>query len=407
MFRCPHSDKASCFQDTWMHPKTKTAYRGRKPLSRGWWLWLCAWLWHVAPLAADEESAAGSTPPTSFPGSAEVSGILLTRAEALQVGEEFLAQFELDRAEVGGAYRLGWLGARLRMETIRSAGPNSFTGIDQNSLLPRIRFAYGEFSPLKGMFAARVRLGVVPQPWVESLEEIFDVRGLGPLASQQMGLFAPADLGLLADFSVWQGLVQLKLGLLNGEGHSQIELNPGKNAVAVLSLQSPAFELWGPWRFSVHGGVRDGSVGIASVRNHRAMLAFAVTHPWVDIGTEFAHAWGHQGRGAREAQTLGVWLRGNVFPPWLGYALRYERFDVDVALSDTERESYVAALYTELHAATHEQTVRQGRIRLYVGGESATAGTRVGPLPGVPDALTYLRFFVMMEVVGGISVLHF
>ena len=368
---------------------------------------LCMCLISARPSIAFAESSAvdSALPGAGSLGQARVSGILLTRGEAVRIGDAYVSNFELERAELGIQYSAGWLGARLRFETVRSAGTDSFIGIDQNSILPRIRFAYGEWTPFSGdVFNARLRMGVVPEPWVESLEEIFDVRGLGPLASQQLGLFSPADLGVLGDFKLWQGMVHLQVGVLNGEGHSQIELNTGKNTIAVLSLRSPDINLWGPLRFSAHGGVRDGSVGIASVRDHRGMLAFAMTHPWLDIGSEFTHAWGYQGRAKREAQSIGIWLRGQALSQWLGYAFRYDRFDVDVALGDTERDAFLGAIYTELISSLSSSDTDRDRIRLYLGGEWARAGDRMGLLPGIPDALSYTRIFLMMEAVGGLSV---
>lgn len=338
-------------------------------------------------------------------GTATISGILLTRGEVVQVGDDYISDFELERAELGIHYSLGWLGARLRFETLRSAGANSFVGIDQNAILPRVRFAYGEWIPFAGDWVhARLRMGVVPEPWVESLEEVFDVRALGPLASQQLGVFSPADLGVLSDIRLWDGIAHLQFGVLNGEGHSQIELNAGKNTVAVLSLRTPSFELWGPLKFSIHGGLRDGSVGIASVRDHRGMMALTMTHPWLDVGSEFTHAWGYQGRAKREAQSLGIWVRGHVLRPWLGYAFRYDRFDVDVALGDTERDAFLGALFTELSGPLQTTYAVGERIRFFVGGETARAGDQMGPLPGIPDALSYFRVFIKMEAVGNLSV---
>lgn len=355
-------------------------------------LGVCALVGLVLAVPAQASDPAPGQP------SLRVSGILSARAQWQGLEGSSFSNIELDRAELGSELHSGDYGMVLRLETLRSAGPDGFLGIAQNAILPRVRFAYAEARPHLGVAALRARIGVIPDPWVEALEQAYDVRGLGPLASQRHGLFAPADIGVRGGVSLFGDLVSLDISLQNGEGHSQVEMNAGKDSALLLSFRAPTIDIKGPLRVALHGLYRDGSVGLGASRNHRAAIAGMIDHPWLHAGVEVARGFGYLGRGEREVDSFGAWLKGPIVAHWLGYAARAERFDSDLVIEGSERDLFSFALVSELRPEGPSPV--SSRIRLYAGGEWIRAGDKWSPVPGVPEATASQTLFFVMESVG-------
>jgi hypothetical protein len=117
------------------------------------------------------------------------------RRSALAGGRK-LSEFALDRAELGTQmwWRPHWrvdLGVALRVEAVRSAGPQSLIGIDGNSLVMRLAQAYGHGAVHLGPIDIGVRFGQIPERWIEQLEKGYDTRGADPLASDRVADVRP------------------------------------------------------------------------------------------------------------------------------------------------------------------------------------------------------------------------
>ena len=220
-------------------------------------------------------------------------------------------EFRVDRGELGTAFV--WqahprieAGAVVRLEAIRSAGPQSLQGIDGDSLVVRLLETYGQLVAHLGPIDLGARAGLVPERWIEQTQKGYDTRGIEGLPSEKALLLDRADVGATLTASGWKGLVELDLQIVNGEGRAQKEQNSGKNTAVMLTVRPlQRRHAKGPLTLAVHGGYRDGSLGVTSLRNHRGMAAVTFASPWVYAGFEYAHALGTQARPDVAANALG------------------------------------------------------------------------------------------------------
>jgi len=362
---------------------------------------------------ADPDRGAGS--PWAIPATGDDTGLFLgaqlfTSVDATFVDtapDTVLPAFRLDRLEVGGGglwqRRLGGL---WRMETIRSATPQSAFGIDGNSLLPRLRLAYGVVRGGLALAGVDVdieaRVGLVPEPWLETLERRLGARGLLPLPSERAGLLSVSDLGVTVDIDVGDGAVDVRAFVGNGEGHTELERNASKNVGAVVVVVPVVVDvLGGPLALGGQLGGRYGTLGVADVADHRAQAALFASHPRLRVGLEAAAGFGFQQRAAPRPVVAGGFVDAVIVPGWLGVALRGDTGSVDSAVVGSTTSRGLLALFCDLGlqpgATTHSHA---GRARLSGGLEGVVVGVATGPVPGVPSAGRALRAFVQLEVTG-------
>lgn len=320
------------------------------------------------------------------------------RYEYIQLPETSTSRFELRRADVAGRYGFGPLAAMVRLEGVRSAGPDSYFGIDQNSFVLRVKHAYAEVIPEWDFLALRVRAGIVPDVWIEALQRDYDVRAFSPFLAERGTFFEVADLGASAALALWGGRITAKFALTNGEGYRQVELNGGKDATFVLSLRPlPDLNSLAPFDLALHFVARDGSRGYGSTRDHRLGGAVTWRHPWIAGGIEYTYAFGYAGQATREASGLGVFANGILWPDWLGFALRYDRNDAGVALGEAATHDISLALVPGISWGTAKG---MGRARLFCSGQATFVEKYAGPVGGVPEASQSFRLMAIFEATG-------
>ncbi|MCA9653223.1 MAG: hypothetical protein H6712_31685 [Myxococcales bacterium] len=316
-----------------------------------------------------------------------------------------MGEFRVDRGEVGTGFV--WKphariegGAVVRLEAIRSAGPGSLMGIDGNSLIVRLLETYGHVAAHLGPIDLGARVGLVPERWIEQVQKVYDTRAVASIPSERAAFLDRSDVGATLTASGWKGLVELDLQVVNGEGRAQEELNPGKNTTAMLSVRPLRRRLpKGPLVLAVHGGYRDGSLGVASLRNHRGAVAIGVSSPWVYAGFEYAHALGYQARGDVTANALGAWASGHVLAPWLGLMGKLDRIQADLSDGDSVVLVATAGAFGDLFPYIDRN---RRRLRLYVVYQYEGHGDAAGPLPGTPEALDTHRVMVQLQARGAI-----
>lgn len=316
-------------------------------------------------------------------------------------------EFALDRGEVGT--QLWWrphrrvdTGVAVRVEAIRSAGPNSVKGIDGDSLIMRLAQAYGHAAVHLGPVHLGVRFGQIPERWIEQVEKGYDTRGLEPLPSDRVMMYDRADLGASLTASGWRGLVELDLALTNGEGRAQKELNTGKNATLLVTVRPLRMtHARGPVRLALHGLYRDGSYGVAGTeagpgRNHRVAGALTLQSPWAFAGVEYSRAFGFNADPAVVADVVGAWASAYAYQPWLGIAAKYDHHRQDVRLAGSHVDVVTAALFSDVFGYLWRN---RRRIRLYAGYQYEGYGELAGPIAGVPVATAH-RFLVQLTAQG-------
>ena len=354
--------------------------------------------------------------PHQRPACLIVSADLITGYRYQNLAGDGFSSFSLDRAELGTA--LVWrpidqleAGARVRLEALRSAGPDSLQGIDGNALVVRAWQAFGQVSSHLGPIDLGLRIGLIPERWIEQVEKGHDIRAMAPLGSEARALFDTADLGASLTVSGWRSLIELDLEFVNGEGRSQREQNAGKNTTAILTvrpLRRP--HRAGPIELALHGVFRDGSIGPASARNHRFGGALSFRSPWAFGGAEYVHALGHRERGDVRADVTSAWVSARFAPwagrhfdpntrfsPWGGVYGRFEHARLDVSLDDAAIDTIGAGVFAELFPYRLRNAQR---VRLYVGYEREIFGANAGALPGAPAAQSSHRVLVRLRALG-------
>ena len=130
------------------------------------------------------------------------SGEVFSSYQHSQTKSQTFSQFQLDRSEFGvQSWEEADWGGELRLESLRSAGPNSLIGIDGDSLILRVKRAWG-FRKFQGQnWKLQTRFGLIPDPWHLVIMNTFPLRGLGPSQGEREGLQDTSDLGLSFQFT--------------------------------------------------------------------------------------------------------------------------------------------------------------------------------------------------------------
>ena len=341
--------------------------------------------------------------PVDAPWCLLIRADVFTGARIGTIGGAQQSEFRLDRAEA--ATGLLWkpatrfeTGGIVALESIRSAGPQSVTGIDGDSLIVRLLEAYGHAAAHFGPIDVGLRAGLVPERWIEQVEKGYDTRGFDALASDRVRMFDRADIGASLVMSGWDSRADLDLEIVNGEGRAQRERNRGKNTTAIVTVR-PVLRAHprGPIVLALHGGFRDGSVGIASIADRRGAAAVSFASPWVYGGVEYVHALGFGGRGDVRANTLGVWASGRILPRWLGVMAKYDRVVLDLEAPDSTIHVVGCAAFSDVFE--HIDRNRR-RVRVYAGYQFEGYGQGAAPLPGATTAQDAHRFLLQLELRG-------
>jgi len=333
------------------------------------------------------------------------------RHSALAGGRK-LSEFALDRGELGTQlwWRPHWrvdTGVALRVEAVRSAGPQSLIGVDGNSLILRLAQAYGHMAVHLGPIDLGVRFGQVPERWIEQLEKGYDTRGADPLGSDRVVMFDRADLGATLTLSGWKGRFDVDASFTNGEGRAQLELNQGKNTTIIATARPwRTRHARGPIALAVHGMYRDGSYGVPVAgspgRNHRAGAALTFQSPWAFAGVEYVRAFGFNARPELVSDVIGAWASAYAYQPWVGLMAKYDHVRQDVATAGTQVHVVSAALFSDVFGYSFRN---RRRVRLYAGYQYEGYGPNAGPVPGAPEAANTHRFMLQLTAQGLFRVL--
>lgn len=315
---------------------------------------------------------------------------VFTRAEYVQRRGQDLRQFRLDRAQLGADVAIGAASdpqaftLAIELESLRSAGPQSTVGLDGDSLFVRPRRAELAARVLRRAgVVGHVRGGLVDDPWIAWLDQSTPLRALGATASEGELGWPASDVGVTAH--VRHPRVAVSAAALTGEGRRYPERNDGVNLsaqVEVAAWPDPSREA--PPRVAVAATYRDGSIGPAALRDHRAGLAATLRLPAVKAGVEAVHAWGYSGDAALRAWSGAAWADVTLAGVW---HLATRGAGVQVAGESARRVSGLVAAGWSPHVDP------RAVVRLDVALEVVRARGLV--LPGT-DAVDATRAFVSL-----------
>jgi len=334
------------------------------------------------------EPAAASAPPAFAPWSTSRLALeleLTSHARYASKAGTNLSELRLDRGELGARIALGRrAAAELRVEAIRSALEGGALGIDGDSTVIRVKYAHVGGSATIGPLALDGALGFTPDPWIRTLEDGYPLKPLSRTGSERLLGWATSDLAAVVRATV--GPARLSLAVGNGEGQRYPERNTGKTTTAVAEIVAVNQR---SLRLSVAAVGRDGSIGVARVRDRRAGGGATVITPWVRAGAEVIKAWGIGDRGDAEGLEVGGWLDGRiverVFVAARGASLgftgggRLSTFGGAVAI-EPWRDS------------------TRGRYRVWFALDRVTSSGAAMPLPGVDGGDATLAMLIVSAV---------
>ena len=304
---------------------------------------------------------------------------VITQGRATRRAGDDLSEVRLERGEAGARIGLGKrAAAELRMEALRSAADGGALGIDGDSTVLRVKLAQvmamhdlgdpaGTHVRLEGAF------GVVPDPWIRGLEEDYTLRPLSRTGSERFLGWSVADLSMLVRASL--GPVRATASIGNGEGLQYPERNRGKTTTIVLDVVPIHAESVG---LTVRGVVRDGSRGVASIRDRRAGGAVTLVTPWVRAGAELVVARGIGDRAAAEGVLVGGWADAKAIAP-VFLAARAQT--LGFGSGGGRLSSFGGGVAVEPWREPGSDRAR-GRMRLWLGVEHETSSGGATPLPG-------------------------
>lgn len=271
-------------------------------------------------------------------------------------------EFELSRlqATAWASYR-EWAGVNITVDTLRSSGGRSYFGIEGDAIVPRLKWAFAEATPLRHYLS--LRAGLVPDLLLQYAEASWGYRVQGPIGLERDALFSPGDLGASVEVALpWQlGALAAQVG--NGEGLALREQNNGKNLTVVLRIaplraRAPDFLL--------HALFRDGSLGTGSAADRRASFGLTHASPHFGAGAIGTLAFGYRGLGERPAAHLSTWLRGEL-PVRIGFMGRADVLWPDTAQLSALQVRLIAGVSYALPAlvrliASYEGTLGLGAL---------------------------------------------
>jgi len=243
--------------------------------------------------------AAGYTPPDDTP-SIKFGTVIFTdytwtdEPEVLDINGEPVdpGAFNVSRAYINVTGNVNHLVAYritpdITRQTLSGAG---VTLNDQDSLVFRLKYAYGQFNldqawNSKGSWA---RLGAHQTPYVAWMEDIYRYRFQGQLDAEREGYLASSDFGLSTHYNFPGDYGDVHGGYYNGETYSRAEVNDQKGLQIRATLRPAPMVSW----------LKGLRLTAFYVDDHyarddprkRALAALTYEHKWVTFGAEYIEA---------------------------------------------------------------------------------------------------------------------
>jgi len=141
--------------------------------------------------------------------------------------------FDVGRAYINLTGQLSHIVAfRLTPDITRQSGTVAGANVTSDSLVFRIKYAYGQFN--LDDWVARgswVRLGIQQTPWVDFQEGIYRYRFQGTVFAERIPLpttMTSSDAGVSFHYNFAQNFGDVHFGLYNGENYQRVETNNQK-----------------------------------------------------------------------------------------------------------------------------------------------------------------------------------
>ena len=277
----------------------------------------------------------------------------------------------------------------------------------QNSIVLRLKHAFAQADPKLGPVQLKVRAGLIPDVWVESVENAYDLRGADPTLAERGGFFDTSDLGASISATALSRALELRFGITNGQGRNERELNAGKNATTALIVRPLQLFMPDVVDLALHASYRDGSVGFSSLASHRASLALTASYKRGFAGAELIKATGYSAPTApdqtsQDASGFGLWLNGDLYLPWLGAFGIYKQWTPDSSRDDGAIRELQAGLYVDAIDGLDAERSVLGfpRLRIYLNYQRQSFGEGVTAWPGATALTTTQQLSITLSARG-------
>ena len=222
---------------------------------------------HGVEAGAQVTPAAGYTPPDDTP---RINlGMTLWPSYTVQTEPEITdaagnsvnrTAFDVGRAYINITGQLSHIIAfRLTPDITRESGLVTGTSVTSDSLVFRIKYAYGQFNLGDWMTRGSwIRLGIQQTPWVDFEEGIYRYRFQGTVFAERVPLptvMSSSDAGVSFHYNFAANYGDVHFGLYNGENYQRTETNNQKG-------------------FEFRGTVRPFAAGMPILRGLRAHLVY-------------------------------------------------------------------------------------------------------------------------------------
>lgn len=260
----------------------------------------------VAEAAANPASPIGASPTLTWTPDAELFGHYGVSLVEREGGSEWFHSFELSRLHLGVRAAYGDVHARVLLEGTYASDSGSLFGVAGDSFVVRFREAWA------GAFflgrALELRAGIVPTQALAILDTVSQLRPVEQSPFEAAALLSPADVGATLRYELPSQFGHLRLGVYNGDGYTQRELNRGKSIEGSVELHPlAASEALRP--LTIFVSYLHGSEGVGSVRANRLVGALLWNASRWRGGVAMLEAWGMPGDGSLRGRSFDVFAR--------------------------------------------------------------------------------------------------
>jgi hypothetical protein len=223
--------------------------------------------------AGARTAAAQGTPPAT--PSVTVGGVVYAQyLYQFKDTANHVNNFDITRSYINVIGKFaGGLGTRVTADIYRNT---------DNSLAYRLKYAYAAYTP--GGSALTFKLGEIHTPWLDWEEALWDYRMQGQMAMERGGYISSSDFGAGVDGNWKKDLVNMQVGIYNGENYNRGTGDQRKDAMGRVSARLMTTDDgsrvgglrltgYGQVGRPTGGGVRDRWIGMLSYRSKMLTLA--------------------------------------------------------------------------------------------------------------------------------------
>lgn len=195
----------------------------------------------------------------------------------------------------------------------------------------RLKYAFVAWQP-GAAGPLTYKIGMIPTPWIDFEETVWDYRMQGPVAADRLGKLTSSDIGAGIDGMWHYDQISAQVGVYNGEGYSGAPGDQGKDLEARVSFRLAKSDMPGKaggLRLSGYaglgtlngGGTRNRFLGMLSYKSKQLTLAAEIGSTEDSVGTGVS-AVPHQ-----KGQLMSAFGVFNVDSGRVGFLARVDMWD--------------------------------------------------------------------------------